>query len=184
MVGEREKGATMTLERFGIIKFREKDVTVLGKDLKPGEIAPEFLVQTLEWAPFRGLADTDGKVRIISAVLSLDTDTCDRETRRFNQEAAALGKDIAILVISNDLPFTQKRWCGAAGVDQVIVLSDHMSADFGLKYGVLIKEFRFLRRAVFVVDRTGILTYVAYMPALGNEPDYAEVLKAAKAALE
>jgi thioredoxin-dependent peroxiredoxin len=122
-------------------------------------------------------------VRIISAVLSLETETCDRETRRFNLEAAALGKEIAILVISTDLPFTQKRWCGAAGVDQVTVLSDHMSADFGIKYGVLIKEIRAMRRAIFVVDQAGKLTYVAYMPVLGQEPEYAEVLEAAKAAL-
>ncbi len=173
----------MTLERFGLVKFKGKDVTVLGADLKPGEIAPEFLVQSRDWAPFHGLADTQGKVRIISAVLSLDTDVCDRETRRFNQEAAALGKDVAILVISNDLPYAQNRWCGASGVDQVTVLSDHMTADFGLKYGVLIKEVRILRRAVFVADRTGRLTYVAYMPALGNEPNYAEVLEAARMAL-
>jgi thiol peroxidase len=173
----------MTQERFGIVKFKGQDVTVIGADLKPGQAAPEFTVQSLDWAPFNGLADTQGKVRIISAVLSLDTDVCDRETRRFNQEAAALSKNIAILVISNDLPFTQKRWCGATGVDQVTVLSDHMSTDFGVKYGVLIKEVRFLRRAVFVVDRTGKLTYVAYMPALGDEPDYAEVLSAARAAL-
>jgi thiol peroxidase len=177
------KGETMTLERFGIIKFKGNEVTILGADLKPGDIAPEFLVQNREWLPFHGLADTQGKVRIISAVVSLDTEVCDRETRRFNQEAAALGKDIAILVISNDLPYAQNRWCGAAGVDQVTVLSDHMSVDFGLKYAVLIKEARVLRRAVFVVDRTGKITYVAYMPALGEEPNYAEVLNAAKAAL-
>ena len=174
----------MTLERFGILKFRGKDVTVLGADLKPGEAAPEFLVQNLEWSPFHGLADTAGKVRIISAVLSLETDVCDRETRRFNQEAAALGKDIVILVISADLPFTQKRWCGASGVDQVTVLSDHLDTDFGSKYGLLVKEARVLRRAVFVVDRAGKLTYVAYMPAFGDEPNYAEVLAAARAALE
>ena len=173
----------MTTERFGIIKFRGQDVTVLGKDLKPGDVAPEFTVQTLDWAPFNGLADTQGKVRIITALLSLETDVCDRETRRFNQEAASLGKDIVILVISADLPFTQKRWCGAAGVDQVTVLSDHMGADFGEKYGCLIKEARILRRAVFVVDRAGKITYAAYMPALGDEPNYAEVLAAAKAAL-
>ncbi len=173
----------MTFERFGIVKFRGQAVTVLGADLKPGEAAPEFTVQNLDWAPFRGLADTQGKVRIISSVLSLETDVCDRETRRFNQEAAALSKDVAILVISHDLPFTQKRWCGAAGVDQVIVLSDHMSAEFGVKYGLLIKEARILRRAIFVVDRTGKLTYVAYMPALGEEPNYSEVLEAARAAL-
>ena len=173
----------MTLERLGIIKFRGQDVTVLGADLKPDQIAPEFTVQTTEWAQFHGLADTQGKVRIIAAVPSLDTDVCDRETRRFNLEAAALSKDIAILVISNDLPYAQKRWCGAAGVDQVTVLSDHLTAEFGVSYGVLIKETRVLRRAVFVVDRLGKLTYVAYMPTLGVEPNYSEVLEAAKTAL-
>ena len=173
----------MTAERFGVVKFRGKDVTVLGDDLKPGMAAPEFTVQTLDWAPFHGLADTKGKVRIIAAFLSVDTDTCDRELHRFNQEAAALSKEIAILVVSNDLPFAQKRWCGAAGVDQVTVLSDHMTAEFGLSYGLLMKEARLLRRAVFVVDRTGKLTYLAYMAALGDEPNYAEVLDAAKAAL-
>jgi thiol peroxidase len=173
----------MTRERFGIIKFRGQAVTVLGADLKPGQVAPEFTVQNLDWAQFHGMADTKGKVRIIAAVPSLDTDVCDRETRRFNQEAAALSKDIVLLVISNDLPFAQKRWCGAAGVDQVTVLSDHMTAQFGVNYGVLIKEARVLRRAVFVVYRTGKLTYVAYMPTLGEEPNYSEVLDAAKAAL-
>jgi thiol peroxidase len=173
----------MTLERLGIVKFRGQDVTVLGEDLKPGMTAPEFTVQNLDWAPFHGLADTHGKVRIIAAFLSVDTDTCDRELHRFNQEAAASSKDVAILVVSNDLPFAQKRWCGAAGVDQVSVLSDHMTGEFGLNYGVLIKEARILRRAVFVVDRSGKLTYVAYMPALGDEPNYSEVLDAAKAAL-
>jgi len=173
----------MTMERFGIVKFRGQDVTVIGGDLKAGDVAPEFTVQTLEWAPFKGLADTQGKVRIISALLSLETDVCDRETRRFNIEAASLGKDVAILIITADLPFTQKRWCGAAGVDQVTVLSDHMSADFGTKYGCLIKEGRVLRRAAFVVDRLGKIVYAAYMPVLGEEPNYAEVLAAAEAAL-
>ena len=158
----------MTLERYGIIKFKGKDATVLGEDLQAGENAPEFTVQTLEWGTFRGLADTTGKVRIITALPSLETDVCDRETRHFNLEAAALSKDIVILVISTDLPYTQKRWCGAAGVDQVTVLSDHMTADFGVKYGVLIKEVRVLRRAVFVVNRDGKLVYVAYMSALGD----------------
>jgi thiol peroxidase len=173
----------MTTERFGIVKFRGQAVTILGSDLKPGDVAPEFSVQTLDWSPFEGLAGTSGKVRIIAAVPSLDTDVCDRETRRFNLEAAQLGKDISILVISADLPFAQKRWCGAAGVDQLIVLSDHMGVDFGTKYGCLIKEARILRRAVFVVNRTGMITYAAYMPAIGEEPDYPEVLAAARAAL-
>jgi thiol peroxidase len=173
----------MITERFGIIKFKGQAVTVLGQDLKPGDVAPEFSVQTLDWSPYDGLANTAGKVRIITAVLSLDTDVCDRETRRFNQEAAAISKDIAILVISTDLPYAQKRWCGASGVDQVTVLSDHMGADFGTKYGCLIKEVRILRRATFVVNRAGRITYAAYLPALGDEPNYAEVLAAAQAAL-
>jgi len=113
----------------------------------------------------------------------LDTEVCDRETRKFNQEAAALSKDVTILVISMDLPFAQKRWCGAAGVDQVKVLSDHMTGEFGMQYGVLIKEARILRRAVFVVNRVGLIVYAAYMPVLGEEPNYAEVLAAAQAAL-
>jgi thiol peroxidase len=174
----------MIKERIGILKFRGMDVTVLGYDLKPGNKAPEFTVQTLDWAQFNGLANTAGKVRIFAAVPSLDTEVCDRETRRFNVEAAELSKDIAILVVSTDLPFAQKRWCGASGVNQVIVLSDHLEVDFGLKYGCLIKEARILRRAVFVVNREGKLTYTAYMPALGEEPNYTEVLSAAQAALK
>ena len=173
----------MSTERFGLIKVGGKDATVIGDDLKVGGKAPDFTVQALDWTAKRGLADTEGKVRIIAAVPSLETDVCDRETRRFNQEAASLSKDIVIEVISTDLPYTQKRWCGAAGVDQVMTLSDHMTADFGEKYGVLIKERRTLRRAVFVVGKDNKLVYVAYMPALGDEPNYPEVLEAARKAL-
>ncbi len=174
----------MTTERVGLIKVGGREATVIGSDIKVGQTAPDFAVHALDWSLKRGLADTEGKVRILAAVPSLDTEVCDRETRRFNQEAASLSRDIAIEVISTDLPFAQKRWCGAAGVDQVMTLSDHMSADFGEKYGVLIKERRILRRAVFVVDKNNKVTYAAYMPALGDEPNYAEVLEAAKKALK
>jgi len=173
----------MATERFGLIKVGGRDATILGDDLQVGGVAPEFTVHALDWSLVRGLADTKGKVRVIAAVSSLDTDVCDRETRRFNVEAAALDKDIVIQVLSTDLPYAQKRWCGAAGVEQVMVLSDHQSAEFGEKYGVLIKERRILRRAVFVVGRDDKLVYVAYMPILGNEPNYEEVLEAAKKAL-
>ncbi len=174
----------MTNERFGLVKFRGQDVTVVGPDLTAGDAAPDFAVHAQDWTLFKGLADTAGKVRLIAAVPSLDTDVCDRETRRFNIEAASLGTDVALLVISTDLPFAQKRWCGAAGVEQVMVLSDHLTADFGMKYGCLMKEVRILRRAVFVVDRGGVIVYAAYMPALGVEPDYEQVLSAIKASLE
>jgi len=173
----------MATERFGLIQTGGKDATVVGDDIEVGQTAPDFSAHALDWSVVNGIADTDGKVRIIAAVPSLDTDTCDRETRRFNQEAASLDEDIVIMVISTDLPYAQKRWCGAAGVDQVMVLSDHMKAEFGEKYACLIKERRTLRRAVFVVDRQDKVTYVAYMPALGIEPNYEEVLDAARAAL-
>lgn len=173
----------MSLERQGLIKFKGQDATILGEDIKDGDTAPEFLVQAQDWTNFEGLAMTTGKVRVIAAVPSLDTDVCDRETRRFNEEAASLGAEVAILVISMDMPYAQKRWCGAAGIDQVRVLSDHLTADFGLKYGCLIKEVRVLRRAVFVVNQDGKVTYAAYMPVLGVEPDYGEVIAAVKSAL-
>lgn len=173
----------MARERFGLIQVGGKDATVVGDDLAVGDVAPDFTVQANDWSLVRGLADTRGKVRILAAVPSLDTDVCDRETRRFNQEAASLSRDIVIEVMSTDLPYAQKRWCGAAGVDQVQTLSDHMTTEFGEKYGVLIKERRILRRAVFVVGKDDRLFYVAYMPKLGDEPDYAAVLDAAKKAL-
>lgn len=173
----------MTMERSDIYKFRGNPVTVIGPDMKPGDPAPEFTAQPLEWKPFTALAGTQGKVRILTALPSLETSVCDRETRRFNEEAAALDKDIVILAISTDLPFTQNRWCGASGVEQVTVLSDHMDTDFGIKYGCLLKEVRILRRAVFVVDRAGKLVYAAYMPVMGDEPVYSEVIAAARAAL-
>jgi len=173
----------MATERAGLLQVGGKDATVIGDDVQVGQIAPEFNVQALDWSAVQGIGDTQGKVRVIAAVPSLDTDVCDRETRRFNQEAAGLGEDIVIEVISTDLPYAQKRWCGAAGVDQVMVLSDHMTTEFGKKYGCLIKERRTLRRAVFVVDREDKVIYVAYMPALGVEPNYEEVLAAARAAL-
>ena len=173
----------MPIERVGLIKFAGKERTVVGNDIKVGQKAPEFTIQKTDWSLSKGLKETKGKVRIIAAVPSLDTPTCDRETRRFNQEAANLGQDIAILVVSMDLPVAQKRWCGAAGVEQVLTFSDVAKADFGRKYGALMKEVRLLRRSVFVVDKKGIVTYAAYMPTNGAEPKYDEVLAAAKAAL-
>jgi thiol peroxidase len=173
----------LATKRKGLIQVGGKDATVVGDDIKVGQKAPDFAVFKTDWTPIKALKETRGRVRIIAAVPSLDTEVCDRETRRFNQEAAALDKDIAILTISTDLPYAQKRWCGAAGVDQVMTLSDSYKTDFGKKYACLIDERRILRRAVFVVDRKGTVTYADYMPALSNEPKYDEVLAAARKAL-
>ena len=173
----------MTLERFGILKFLGNDVTVLGSDIIVGEKAPEFVVQAQDWSPFTGLQGSKGKVRILGSLPSLNTSVCDRETRRFNEEATNLDEKIVILTVSMDLPFTLKNWCASAGVDRVITLSDHKNADFGLKYGVLIKEHRFLRRAIFVIDQKDIVVYSAYMSTIGEEPNYPEVLEAARGVL-
>jgi len=174
----------MAAERAGLIKFGGKDRTVVGDDIKVGQKAPEFTIQQKDWSLAKALKETSGKVRIIASIPSLDTSVCDRETRRFNEEAAGLSKDIVIVVVSMDLPAAQKRWCGAAGVEQVMTVSDVVKADFGRKYATLMKEIRLLRRAVFVVDKRGIITYAAYMPSNSDEPNYPEVLAAAKTALE
>jgi len=171
------------IERHGLIKFQGKDVSIQGKDLQIGDVAPEFLATNQDWEEIAILKNTAGKVRIIAAVPSLDTEVCDRETRRFNLEASQLSTYITIIIISTDLPFAQKRWCGAAGIDQVMVVSDHKNVEFGEKYACLLREPRILRRAVFVIDRSGIIRFVQYLPELGMEPDYKAVLTAAKEAL-
>lgn len=173
----------MTTERTDVIKLGEKFATLLGDDVKVGQAAPEFTSAAANWAPVNPIQESKGKVIILTAVPSLDTAVCDRETRRFNEEAAKLGDDIVIYTISTDFPMAQARWCGAAGVDKVKVVSDVLETEFGIKYGTLIKERRFLRRSVFIVGRDGKLTYVNYLPALGNEPDYDEVIAEAKKAL-
>ena len=154
-------------------------MTLVGNEIKVGDKAPDFEVVGNDLKPVKG-SSFDGKVRILSAVASLDTSVCDVETRRFNQEAGNLGDEIVILTISMDLPFAQKRWCGAAGVDKVKVLSDHKLASFGEAFGVLIKETRLLARSVFVVDREGVVRCIQIVPELGTEPDYELILKAAK----
>lgn len=169
--------------RFGLLELHGKPATVYGEDVAVGQVAPPFTSVIEGWKQVEPLKESEGKVRILLAVPSLDTATCDRETRRFNEEASALGDDVVIYVISTDFPMAQKRWCGAADVERVHPISDVLETEFGLKYGLLIKERRWLRRAVFIVDRQGVLRYVAYMPKLGDEPDYDAVVAAAKALL-
>lgn len=164
-------------ERAGIITMKGNPLTLVGKELKDGDAAPDFAVLDNDLAPVR-LSSFQGKICVLSSVPSLDTPVCDMETRRFNEEAGNLGEDVRILTISMDLPFAQKRWCGAAGVDKVITLSDHREAAFGNAYGVLIKELRLLTRALFVLDREGTVQYIQIMKEVTDEPDYDAVLEA------
>jgi thiol peroxidase len=164
-------------ERANLVKMGGKPVTLLGSELKVGDTAPDFAAVGNDLKPVT-LSQFKGQVVVISSVPSLDTPVCDMETRRFNTEAASLGPNVVILTVSMDLPFAQKRWCGATGVDRVVTVSDHREAAFGLAYGVLIKEVRLLARAVFVVDRDGIIRYIQFVKETGTEPDYAPVLAA------
>ena len=164
-------------ERSGIITSGGNPLTLLGKEIKVGDQAPDFQVLDNNLKPV-SLSTYSGKTILISSVPSLDTSVCDMETRRFNEEAGKLGDDVIILTISMDLPFAQKRWCGAAGVDRVITLSDHREADFGIKYGVLIKELRLLARAVFLVDKERVIRYVEIVPEVSSEPNYEAAIKA------
>jgi thiol peroxidase len=166
-------------EEKGVITMKGNPLTLMGRSLKVGDRAPDFTVLDNNLSPVN-LAAYKGKICVLSSVPSLDTPVCDMETRRFNQEASGLGSNVAILTISMDLPFAQKRWCGSAGVDKVVTLSDHRDASFGTSYGVLIKELRLLARAVFVLDRAGVIQYVEIVKELTQEPNYQAVLSAVK----
>jgi thioredoxin-dependent peroxiredoxin len=164
-------------ERPGIVTIHGNPLTLVGEEVKVGESAPEAELLDNDLKPVK-LSSYRGKILVIASVPSLDTPVCDLETRRFNDEAAHLGTDIEMVTISMDLPFAQKRWCGAAGVERVKTLSDHREAAFGTAYGVLIKELRLLARAVFIVDREGTLRYGQLVKEVASEPNYEEVLQA------
>lgn len=159
------------------ITFNGDPITLVEKQVKVGDTAPDFLVvdNTLKDLT---LADTNGK-RIFVTVPSLDTSVCDMEVRKFNEEVSKLD-DVTVYVISMDLPFAQVRWCGNAGVDRVKTVSDYKQKSFGKNYGALIEEFCFLTRAIFVVDENNKITYVEYCKDVINEPDYESALNAVK----
>lgn len=164
-------------EMTGIVTMGGSPVTLMGEELKAGDKAPDFVAIDNDMKEAR-LSDYKGKVIVISSVPSLDTSVCSLETERFNQEADKLGEKVQVLTISMDLPFAQKRWCAAQGVYNLQTLSDHRDADFGTGYGVLMKENRLLARAIFVIDKQGIIRYIQVVPEITKEPDYDEVLKA------
>jgi thiol peroxidase len=166
-------------ERKGVVTFQGRPLTLAGRELAVGEPAPAARLLANDLTEV-DLSDFRGKVCVISVVPSLDTPVCDAQTRRFNAEAASLGDDVVILTVSMDLPFAQARWCGAAGIDAVVTLSDHREAAFGEAYGVLIRELRLLTRAVFVVDREGTIRYRQIVKEITDEPDYDAPLQAVR----
>lgn len=169
----------MANERYGVVAFRGNPLTLLGPDLQVGEKAPEFRVVDTDLNPV-SLRDFAGKFLLISVTPSLDTSVCDSQGRKFNELAANLSDDVVVLNISVDLPFAQKRWCGANNIDRIKVLSDYQERDFGLKYGVLIKELKLLARSVWIVDKDGVIRYKEIVSEVTNEPDYNAAMDALK----
>ncbi|GAB4291302.1 MAG: thiol peroxidase [Myxococcota bacterium] len=166
-------------ERKGVITFKGNPLTLLGSEIGVGDSAPNFTALDKSLNSIN-LTNFRGKTVVISSVPSLDTPVCDAQTRRFNQEAEKLGKEVVVLTVSMDLPFAQARWCGAAGVERVVTLSDHRDASFGMLFGMLIKELRLLARGVYVVDKNGDVTYRQIVKEVTSEPNYEEVLVAVK----
>lgn len=163
------------------VTFKGNPVTLVGNEVKVGQTAPDFKVQKTDLTDYT-LNSSVGKTRIIASVPSLDTPVCDMETKRFNEEAAKL-PNVEVVCVSMDLPFAQKRWCGAANVDKVITVSDHREASFGKNYGVLISGGpldRLLARAVFVIGPDNKVKHVEYVKDITEQPNYEAVLAAAR----
>jgi thiol peroxidase len=166
------------MERPGATTMRGKPLTLIGPELKAGQKAPDFEAVGDGLQP-ANLGTTGQAVRIFSVVPSLDTPVCDAQTKRFNEEAAKL-TGVEIYSVSMDLPFAQKRWCGAYGVDKVKMLSDHRSGSFGEHYGTLIKDLRIESRAIFVVDKDNTIQHVEYVKEVAEHPNYEAALNIAR----
>jgi len=169
----------MTQERTGVATFKGNPLTLVGPELKAGDQAPDFSINK-SLVEQVSLKDFAGKIKLISVVPSIDTGVCDAQTRRFNEAAASLGDNVAILTVSADLPFAQARWCGAAGVDNVVMLSDYKDNSFGKAYGVLIKEFTLDMRSIFVIDANNTIQYVEYLAEMTEHPNYDQAISAVK----
>jgi len=160
--------------------FGGNPVILSGNEIKVGDKAPEFTAIDNSLKPIN-LSDLKGKVKLISVFPSIDTSVCSIQNHKFNNEAGSYGDKVAFLAISLDLPFALKRFCGAEGINNLKTLSDHREAEFGNKYGFLIKDLRLLARGVVIIDNNDIIRYVEVVPEVGHEPNYENALKALKA---
>lgn len=167
------------MERTNAVTFLGNPLTLVGKELKPGDPAPDATVIKQDLTPVN-IHDYKGHTLLISVVPSIDTGVCSEQTKRFNEAASQLPDSVKVVTVSMDLPFAQKRFCGAENIDKIEVLSDHREGAFGQAYGVLVKELRILSRAVFVVDPQGIIRYVEYVPEITNHPNYDAALQAVR----
>jgi thiol peroxidase len=162
------------------IKFTGRPMFLVGDEKKAGEKAPSFHAVNSDMEDISS-DQFNGKIRIISVFPSVDTPVCSRQNKRFNKEVSALGDEVAILSISVDLPFAQKRFCDVEGIKNSYMLSDYSSLDFGMKYGFVVEELRLLGRGVVVIDREGIIRYIEYVPDLSDEVNFDQALEAVRA---
>ncbi len=168
------------MEERQVSKMGGNVITLVGPELQVGERAPDFTVLDNDLLP-KSLEDFQGKIKLISAVPSLDTGVCDLQTRKFNELAAGLSPEVEVLTISMDLPFAQKRWCNLSGSSRVETLSDHRYASFGENYGILIKELRLLNRSIFLLDKDDNIRYIEIIEENHNHPDYDSAMEALRA---
>jgi thiol peroxidase len=169
-------------ERAKAVTFRGGPLTLVGAELKTGSQAPDFKLVGGNLADIES-SSLEGKVRVLSVAPSIDTPVCALQTRTFNKQATELSDDVVILGVSMDLPFALARFCGAEGIDRVVMGSDYRYRSFGEAYGVHIRELGLLTRAVIVIDRDNVVQHVEYVSEVTSEPDYAAALDAVKAAL-
>ena len=167
-------------KRTGVVTFAGNPIALLGKEVKVGDKAPAFTLLDNGLGE-KTLADYAGKVKVISVVPSLDTGVCDAQTRWFNQNVSELGENVVVLTVSVDLPFAQKRWCGAAGIDQVETLSDHRDLSFGENYGFILEGLRLLSRGIVVIDKDDVVRYVEYVPEVTSAVNFDAAEAATKA---
>ena len=167
-------------KRTGVVTFAGNPIALLGKEVKVGDKAPAFTLLDNGLGE-KTLADYAGKVKVISVVPSLDTGVCDAQTRWFNQNVSKLGENVVVLTVSVDLPFAQKRWCGAAGIDQVETLSDHRDLSFGENYGFVLEGLRLLSRGIVVIDKDDVVLYVEYVPEVTSAVNFDAAEAATKA---
>lgn len=167
-------------KRTGVVTFAGNPIALLGKEVKVGDKAPAFTLLDNGLGE-KTLAEYAGKVKVISVVPSLDTGVCDAQTRWFNQNVSKLGENVVVLTVSVDLPFAQKRWCGAAGIDQVETLSDHRDLSFGENYGFILEGLRLLSRGIVVIDKDDVVRYVEYVPEVTSAVNFDAAEAATKA---
>jgi len=172
----------MSQDRSGVATLKGNPITLVGPELKAGDKAPDFILNS-SLVETASLSTFSGKVKLVSVVPSIDTGVCDMQTRRFNEAAAELGDNVVILTVSVDTAFAQARWCGAAEVDKVVMLSDYKNHSFSEAYGVYIKEFGLAMRSIFVIDANDVIQYVEYLSEMTEHPNYDQAIAAVKAIL-